>query len=287
MKGKSVLIVEDDRAYSTLLATRCQQLGLKVHVAADAMTAVDLLSEQSPDLILLDVELPGRTGEPTEAYGLVMAATLRRIMALDLPIIMLTGRNDADVVWRCREAAVRHVHKSPQSWKALRAAIHELLEAPETAAAPALILEESDSACGSADIPQTSRPSSPKILCVDDDCDFTLALCIRLKELGAIPVRAFSGTQGFVVALAEKPDLVITDLHMPDGEGNYLIERLKSNSLTKDIPIVVLTGQRNPGVLLHVRSLGANACLSKPFAMSTLVNELNQHITLPALHAAV
>ena len=102
-------------------------------------------------------------------------------------------------------------------------------------------------------------------------------------SLGAYPIRAFSGAQGFHTALQERPDLVLTDLHMPNGEGNYLISRLKTNPVTQNIPVVVLTAVCNPGVARTLRSLGAEGFLTKPLDVPTVIAELSRFVKLPNL----
>jgi DNA-binding response OmpR family regulator len=71
-------------------------------------------------------------------------------------------------------------------------------------------------------------------------------------------------------------------MNMPDGEGNYIFGRFKSHPLTKDIPILVLTGQENPGLRRLMLSLGADAYLQKPVDLGELLSHLRRHIDLPA-----
>jgi len=62
MDGKTILLVEDDVFLSSLLKTRFQKEGFDVAHAADGEEALDYLRERKPDLILLDIILPKKSG---------------------------------------------------------------------------------------------------------------------------------------------------------------------------------------------------------------------------------
>jgi two-component system, OmpR family, response regulator RpaA len=114
----------------------------------------------------------------------------------------------------------------------------------------------------------------PKILCIDDDPRISDALGLRLERYGIDVIAAFQGMQGFWTALDARPDAVICDLVMPGGEGNYIVSRFKSHALTKDVPVMVLTGHRNPAVKRQMLSLGVSAYLTKPLVLDELLREL-------------
>ena len=127
MNTLDVLIVEDDRTYATVLATRCQQLNLAPRVATNAVRAAEMLYEKRPDLILLDVELPWQPGAEVSSCGVVLAGKLKQMSVSDVPIIVLTGRTDPDTAWHCRQAGARFIQKGPEAWSCLKAAIQQLL----------------------------------------------------------------------------------------------------------------------------------------------------------------
>jgi two-component system, OmpR family, response regulator len=85
MPGKSILFVEDDRDIRTLLADFLTREGFSVEVAEDSGAADRVLARFKPDLVILDIMLPGED-------GLSICRRLRARSAV--PIIMLTARND-------------------------------------------------------------------------------------------------------------------------------------------------------------------------------------------------
>jgi DNA-binding response OmpR family regulator len=132
----------------------------------------------------------------------------------------------------------------------------------------------------SAAITATCR-NRPKVLCIDDDPKISESLKIRLECYGIEVFRAFDGMPGYWTALDTKPDVIITDLGMPDGDGNYVFGRLQMNPLTKNIPVIVLTGETNPAVKRHLLASGVAACFCKPMVFDELLQELRRHIDLP------
>ena len=62
MTNRSILVVDDDPEIVTLLATRLTKRGYKVATAADGTSALDIAKRDRPDLVLLDVMMPGKSG---------------------------------------------------------------------------------------------------------------------------------------------------------------------------------------------------------------------------------
>lgn len=62
MSAPVILLVDDERAYANVIKEALERIGVRVHLAHDAMEALNLYSEVSPDLILLDVMMPDMDG---------------------------------------------------------------------------------------------------------------------------------------------------------------------------------------------------------------------------------
>jgi CheY-like chemotaxis protein len=120
-----------------------------------------------------------------------------------------------------------------------------------------------------------------KILCIDDDPVIVKSIALRLEPYGIEVIGAPNGTQGFYVGLREQPDLILLDLQMPEGEGNYVLGRFQAHSQAKEIPIVILTVETNPGVRRGLIACGAAGFLSKPVRWRAFIEELGHHVSLP------
>ena len=89
-KRKRVLIADDDRTLTHLLSSSLQAMGWTVDVALDAMQAVMFTRQHAPDIIVLDIAMPGGTGRQA-LHSLKASSKLRGI-----PVVVLSGSVDPD-----------------------------------------------------------------------------------------------------------------------------------------------------------------------------------------------
>lgn len=108
-----------------------------------------------------------------------------------------------------------------------------------------------------------------KVLVVDDDRDILQFLRQELA-CGYKVLVAENGSEGFQLALAEQPDLIISDVAMPAMDGYTLVKKIKSNSTTNHIPVILLTARTNTEDRMEGIGLGADAYLTKPFMVDEL-----------------
>lgn len=80
-------------------------------------------------------------------------------------------------------------------------------------------------------------------LVVDDSMLIRHTVCRFLEDRGFAAESASNGVEALEILKTVLPDLIITDLQMPEMDGNQLIEKLKSSPKTATIPIVVLKGK--------------------------------------------
>ena len=118
---------------------------------------------------------------------------------------------------------------------------------------------------------------TPTVLCIDDDPHVSEVIQDWLEAYEVKLLRAF-GTQGIWMAVRHKPDVILTDLRMPQGDGATVIECLKRKRQTAAIPVVVLTARHEPGLQDDLERIGASRYLTKPIHFNDLLGELQQHI---------
>jgi CheY-like chemotaxis protein len=121
MTTRRVLIADDDAPLVNLMKFRCRSLGLVVQTAHNAMIALTLIHKDPPDLILLDISMPGGNGLAV----CEMLATDRRLSKI--PVIILTGKSDEETVGRCRASKAHYMWKSMDVWDRLKPMICGLL----------------------------------------------------------------------------------------------------------------------------------------------------------------
>ncbi|NJN28992.1 MAG: helix-turn-helix domain-containing protein [Cyclobacteriaceae bacterium] len=112
--------------------------------------------------------------------------------------------------------------------------------------------------------------SGPKVLLVEDHHELAAYLIKHLEKNYRL-INATDGNQGLLLAREHLPDLLITDLMMPKTDGITLINRLKNDPLTENIPVIVLSAKTSFTGKVESYRGGAVAYLTKP----VLVDELN------------
>jgi CheY-like chemotaxis protein len=113
------------------------------------------------------------------------------------------------------------------------------------------------------------------ILLVDDDGVFRAAICRALRGAGHAVEEAANGKQALTFIAAETPDILITDILMPDTDGIELTTAVKLAH--PGVRILAISGRRQMGAidLLTLASmLGADATLAKPFAPEQLLETI-------------
>jgi len=136
------------------------------------------------------------------------------------------------------------------------------------------------STTASCHTPCGTTTESPLILCVDDDPDITRAMAKTLSNFEVRTICDVYGQQGICDALSAQPDLIITDLRMPQRGGESLLAEVKQNPKTRHIPVIVLTGQRDALLRNRLQNLGADGFLNKPVHYTALLAEISRFVTL-------
>lgn len=104
-----------------------------------------------------------------------------------------------------------------------------------------------------------------KILIVDDVETNRIILEEIIKDMGGIPILAESGAQALEMVAEYNPQLVLTDISMPNMSGYDLCRILKKNEATKDISIMFISAFDSPEVIVEGFSIGGEDYITKPF----------------------
>ncbi len=119
---KRILIVDDEIGARTLIGIMLDRGGFEVLKASDATEALGMLDEATPDLIILDVMMPGMD-------GIELCKTLRdRSSTADLPILILSARGDSESVMRGMDAGATDYLPKPILHHDLVAKVRRLLD---------------------------------------------------------------------------------------------------------------------------------------------------------------
>lgn len=114
------------------------------------------------------------------------------------------------------------------------------------------------------------------ILIADDESHIVNVVSLKLRNAGYRVVTAGDGLEALELAVTEKPDLLITDYHMPRLSGIELCRRLKQDQETRSIPAIMLTARGYHLEEQDQAESGILRMLSKPFSPRQLLNTVNE-----------
>jgi CheY-like chemotaxis protein len=264
MTPKTILLVDDDSDLLQVIGQRCRSIGLTVQHARNLLTATAVIDKYMPDLICIDVEMP--TGN-----GLRFCESLTSDpRTAHVPIIVLTGRKDADTLQKCEQVGANYLFKSADIWAALEPLVHRLLaeSRPRTTtgirprnlpvhsippwpgeadagnfngadADPTEAMPRASTANGQA----SPRPAnSRQVVVADDDSDLVQLLSDRFSSLGCSVIGVHTALDAINAIHRAVPDMVVLDVNMPTGSGLSVCEMMSTDEKLRLVPVIILTG---------------------------------------------
>jgi CheY-like chemotaxis protein len=117
-----------------------------------------------------------------------------------------------------------------------------------------------------------------KVLLADDSITIQKVVELILTEQGFEVKTVNNGQEALTTMLSYTPDIVLADAEMPVLNGYQLCERIKNNSRTKHIPVLLLAGAFEPIDTELAKSVGADGTLTKPFEAQELLNKINSFL---------
>jgi DNA-binding response OmpR family regulator len=115
-----------------------------------------------------------------------------------------------------------------------------------------------------------------RILVVEDDIDIVEVLDFLLTDSGYIVEFLFQA-EGIWDKIEElKPDLILLDIMLPDGDGRDICKELKQNLCTAKIPVIMVSG--HDYIYDTITTVKANDIVTKPFKLSTLLYRIERQL---------
>lgn len=202
------LVIEDDERAATLMRLQLEAQGFLVRQVPSAEAALTLSEELLPDLITLDILLPGMDGW----------AFLRRVKTLprwaQVPVVVVSVQPDGELA---KSLGASLALQKPIRFDELQQGLDRLGLRPGLQEVTALV--------------------------VDDDHQAVELLAQPLQSLGCVVLRAYGGAEGVALARRFKPDLIMLDLEMPEFSGFQVVHELKGDASSAEIPIMIITGR--------------------------------------------
>ncbi|MEM7260954.1 MAG: response regulator [Planctomycetota bacterium] len=110
----------------------------------------------------------------------------------------------------------------------------------------------------------------PKVVVIEDEPDILEVIDYNLQREGFRVVGARDGELGLELTQSESPDVVLLDLMLPGLDGLEVCRRMKSDALTRDIPVIMVTAKGEEADVVLGLGLGADDYVTKPFSPKEL-----------------
>ncbi len=110
-----------------------------------------------------------------------------------------------------------------------------------------------------------------KILTCDDEKHIVRLIQVNLERQGYEVITAYNGAECLEKVAAEKPDMIILDVMMPEMTGFEVLETLKSDPETAKIPVIMLTAKSQDADVLRGWQSGVETYITKPFNPMELI----------------
>jgi twitching motility two-component system response regulator PilH len=115
-----------------------------------------------------------------------------------------------------------------------------------------------------------------KILVVDDVATDRLHLREILSDAGYQVITAASGKEALSLAGSDRPDLIFLDIVMDDMDGYQACRKLTTGEATKDIPVVIVSANKQKVDKLWAQKQGARAYVTKPYTTDDITSQIQK-----------
>ncbi|MGE0709868.1 MAG: response regulator [Planctomycetota bacterium] len=240
-----ILIVDDSASVLGLTRDLLESAGYRVSTTQNPMLVACEIRREMPDLILLDVEMPGLTGT-------AVLATLRRYLCCPNTRIVLFSSLEAAELERLAVEfqASGWIHKGSRvQGGALVREVRRFL----------------------VDVPAAGPPRRGMALVVDDSTPVRRSLAQILEGVG-FEVREAAHGAAALEHLDGPLQLALVDLHMPEMDGCELIRRIRGGGGV--LPVLMVSSETDPHQIARGIDAGADEYLMKPFSKESILEKL-------------
>jgi two-component system cell cycle response regulator len=249
MKDKTILVIEDNELNLKLVRAILQRGSFHILEAGNAETGLALARSGRPDLILMDIQLPGMDG-----------LTATRILKKDpelgkIPVAALTSYAMEGDVERAKEAGCNGYITKPIDTRTFLDTVRKFMQ---------------DGVPLSPGI-SGRQPYKQKVLIVDDEPLNVKLLQAYLLQNKYEILHAYSGPEALEKTIQDSPDLILLDVMMPGMDGYEVTRRLKRAPQSQEIPVILITAVGGEDAKRKGLEAGADEFLNKPVHKAELL----------------
>ena len=303
LQKSRILVVDDNPSTAMTLARAIAHISpnLDVVFATGALMALEKVRDEAVDLVITDMMMP-------EMNGLELIEKLRQhpgggpsytilITAYDVPGLKESARRI-----KINDVLIKPIH--PERICQIISKALEEIQPPEPARPPQGTRPAPNTPGVAQDFPELSRRVQDpqgfptglpglsrrrfKILVADDNPSNVTMLSRYLQQEDYSLIVACSGTETIEKTRTEMPALILLDVNMPEKDGFQVLREIRSDPITENIPVIMLTAARlDPADMQFALNLGADDYVTKPFDRRELLARIRTKLRVKEAEDAI
>jgi DNA-binding response OmpR family regulator len=115
-----------------------------------------------------------------------------------------------------------------------------------------------------------------RVLIIDDSATIVAVLSKLMRQNGYEPIGAGDAEQGLEIAMRDVPDLIFLDIVLPGMNGFAALRALRRESITRDIPIIMISGNAQATEQFYAQRIGADDFMKKPFGRAEVFSRIEE-----------
>lgn len=239
-KGIHILIADASAVVRSFLSRELGKSGTLISLADDGEQAFDCASSGDIDLVIADVDLP-------KISGVELCKKLKASQSTQqIPVVILDSLNTEDGIQKVYQAGATACIPKTQSKESLLDAVGNV-------------------------ILKATFQRGRLILVVDDSLTVRSLVSKSLKGAGFTVIQAENGKVALSILGHKKPDLILSDIDMPEMNGEAFCQAVHADPVLATIPFVVMSAISQRPIMRRMLQLGADSYLVKPFNVEQLV----------------
>ncbi|SPF35453.1 Response regulator receiver modulated metal dependent phosphohydrolase [Syntrophobacter sp. SbD1] len=243
-----ILVVDDSSTVRTVLRRQLQQMGARVTEAFDGLNGFETAIREDFDLVITDIEMP-------RMNGFTLCEKLKNHDAKkSIPIVLLSSCDHEENIERGFKLGVAAFISKSNAKTELRERVRELLG-------------------------RNVLLRRRTILVVDDSGTTRHLVEKSLLAAGFYVVSAENGAKALKLLDNHRPDLILSDLNMPELDGVGLCKMVHANPELCRIPFIIMSANGDRATMRRLLQYGASAYLVKPFNLDQLVVTAEQFLS--------
>ena len=271
-----ILLVDDSEPNRDMLARRLQRKGHEVLQAVDGQQAVDLTRSESPDVVLMDLNLPVLDG---------WSAT-RQIKAFPgtrpVPVIALTAHAMSGDRQKALQAGCDDYDTKPVDFPRLLGKIEALFKSPEAPSAPRPKQPALPSPAAEVETAAVESAAEPagRVLIVDDTETNRDVASRWLRRKGFAVDAVKDGQEALEQIEKVSYDTILLDVMMPGINGIEVLRKLRQTHPATELPVIMATAKDASHDIVEALTLGANDYVTKPLDFPVLIARVGTQVSL-------